>query len=78
MGKFEKLFERFMSSPKDFEYRELVTLLARFGFQEMRKGKTSGSRAAFADAKKNVITLHKPHPEKFLKGYQIGEIIQQL
>jgi|GEM_PF-3814939 len=33
--------------PSDFHYDEMVKLLGHFGFVEIKKGKTSGSRVKF-------------------------------
>jgi hypothetical protein len=40
----EKLIARFLSMPSDFHYDEMVKLLGYFGFVEVKKGKTAGSR----------------------------------
>ncbi|MFC1478575.1 type II toxin-antitoxin system HicA family toxin [Candidatus Margulisiibacteriota bacterium] len=78
MSKQDKLLERFMSKPKDFKYSELKRLLSYFGFSEMSRGKTSGSRGAFVNSNKDIIRLHKPHPKQILKEYQIEYIIDYL
>jgi predicted RNA binding protein YcfA (HicA-like mRNA interferase family) len=78
MSKTEKLIFRLLSIPKDFTWEELTKLLGLFGFVELKKGKTGGSRRKFADEKKNVIILHKPHPGNIVKEYAIRQIITQL
>ncbi len=79
MNKKEKLVERFRSSPNDFSWAELESLLGYFGFEEVRKGKTAGSRRAFVNAStKQIIRLHKPHPGNILKQYQIKEVREVL
>jgi HicA toxin of bacterial toxin-antitoxin, len=78
MSKNEKLVQRLLSIPKDFTWEELVKLLALFGYAELKKGKTGGSRRKFADEKKNLITLHKPHPGNILKGYALKQVIEHL
>ena len=78
MSKIEKLLERFLSNPKDFTWEELVKLLIHFGYFELNKGKTGGSRRKFVDADKNVINIHKPHPGNILKSYAIAQIIEHL
>ena len=78
MSKTEKLLLRLLSIPKDFTWEELTKLLGLFGFVELKKGKTGGSRRKFADDKKNVIILHKPHPGNIVKEYAIRQIITQL
>ena len=42
------------------------------------KGKTSGSRVMFVNEKHGCILLHKPHPQKELKAYQIKQLIEIL
>ena len=46
MSKKEKLIARFLSMPSDFHYDEMVKLLGYYDFQEIKKGKTSGSRVS--------------------------------
>jgi len=60
--------------PADFHYDEMVTLLGYFGFVEIRKGKTSGSRVKFTNADGVPIMLQKPHPNGVLKRYQMKQI----
>ena len=62
----------------DFTWGELIKLLRHFGFIELRKGKTGGSRRKFVDGKQNVINLHTPHPGKVVKEYQLRHIIHRL
>ncbi len=78
MSKIEKLIERLKSEPKDFTWDELTKVLAHFGYSEMKKGKTGGSRRKFIDINNNIISLHKPHPGNILKGYVIKQIIEHL
>ncbi|GMT48757.1 MAG: hypothetical protein IEMM0008_0296 [bacterium] len=62
MSSHNKLLARFLSKPKDFTYDELKRLLKSFDFEEMTKGKTSGSRIVFVQNEANTkIKLHKPH-----------------
>ncbi|MDD3788311.1 MAG: type II toxin-antitoxin system HicA family toxin [Petrimonas sp.] len=74
----EKLIKRFLNIPKDFTYDETVKLLNAFGFYEVQKGKTSGSRVMFANDNKRVIQFHKPHPGNILKPYQMLYIKEKL
>jgi predicted RNA binding protein YcfA (HicA-like mRNA interferase family) len=78
MTRKDKLIKRLLSKPKDFTWNELASLLARLGFEEVKTGKTSGSRRRFVDANGMVITLHKPHPHNTLKQYQLEQIIETL
>jgi hypothetical protein len=78
MSRQEKLIIRLLSVPKDFTWDELVKVLNSFGYEELKGGKTGGSRRRFVDGDKNIITLHKPHPVNIVKGYAIKEIIEHL
>ncbi|MFT6856455.1 MAG: hypothetical protein ACJA0X_002434 [Cyclobacteriaceae bacterium] len=60
--------------PSDFHYNEMVKLLAYHGFNEVKKGKTSGSRVKFESLKGIPIILHKPHPTGIMKKYQLKQI----
>lgn len=77
MGKLEKLIERLKTSPKDFTFDEMQSLLQALGFEFSNKGKTSGSRVKFFRGG-ICISLHKPHPRKELLGYQIKQVIEIL
>lgn len=74
MSRKQKLLDRFLSMPTDFHFDELVRLLKHFGYCEVRKGKTSGSRVKFVNKDGVPIILHKPHPDGILKNYQIRQI----
>jgi hypothetical protein len=79
MAKHKKLLIRFLSKPKDFAYEEMKTLLSGFGYQQLKGGKTSGSRVVFIhDERQHIIRLHKPHPKNFLKRYQLDLIEEEL
>ena len=78
MSKTEKLLQRLLSVPRDFTWDELVNILGLFGYNELKKGKTGGSRRKFTDENKNVIILHKPHPGNVVKLYALKQVITQL
>jgi hypothetical protein len=79
MSRKEKIIQRFLSRPRDFSYDELVALLKILGYEEIKTGRTSGSRRAFTYAATgHIIRLHKPHPGNTLRVYQIDYIIQSL
>lgn len=72
MSKAEKLLNRFLLKPTDFNYDELRKLLRAFGYEEI---KASGSRVSFYNSKtEHIIKLHKPHPKPVLKRYQLDDI----
>jgi len=78
MSKKEKLIARFLTMPSDFHYDEVVKLLGYFGFEEVKKGKTSGSRVKFMNQEGVPIMLHKPHPTGIMKQYQLKQIKEVL
>ncbi len=78
MARIERLIERLLSRPTDFTWEELIKILAYFGYKELKKGKTGGSRRKFADDTKSIISLHEPHPRNILKRYQIDLVIAEL
>ncbi len=78
MSRKEKLVKRFLSQPKDFHFEEVVKLLSYYGFEEIKKGKTSGSRVKFRNPSDAHINLHKPHPSGLMKTYQLKQIKEVL
>ncbi len=78
MGQKEKLIQRLKTKPKDFTFDEAETLLGYLSYVRSNKGKTSGSRVMFISEEHEAILLHKPHPQKELKAYQIKQLIEIL
>jgi predicted RNA binding protein YcfA (HicA-like mRNA interferase family) len=78
MDKQDKLLERLQCRPRDFTWDELTTLLRRLGFQQVRTGRTGGSRRRFVHPNGVMMSLHQPHPGRILKRYQIDQIIETL
>lgn len=79
MSKKDKLIDRLLSRPSDFEYDEAKSLLEKFGYREDNRGRTSGSRVVFINNEtKHIIRFHKPHPGNILKNYQIEQLIEDL
>lgn len=79
MTKIDKLIARLLKKPTDFTWDELVKVLAHYGFDEHTKGKTGGSRRAFVNSElKQIISLHKPHPENTVKRYVIEQVLSTL
>ncbi|GAA5044238.1 hypothetical protein GCM10011506_48060 [Marivirga lumbricoides] len=74
MSKKQKLIDRFLSMPADFHYDEMVKLLGYFGFEEVKIGKTSGSRVKFENSEGVPVMLHKPHPSGIMKKYQMKQV----
>jgi predicted RNA binding protein YcfA (HicA-like mRNA interferase family) len=79
MSKIEKLIVKFLGSPKNLTWDELVKIMSHYGFTEItKKGKTGGSRVKFANDDKDIINLHKPHPGNIVKPYLIKQIKEKL
>ena len=79
MGQKEKLIEKLKSSPKSFTFDDAETLLGFFSYYRSNKGKTSGSRVSFSSSGHQAkILLHKPHPQKELREYQVKQLRQLL
>ena len=78
MGQKDKLIQRLKSKPKDFTFDDAETLLRYFDYFRSNKGKTSGSRVMFINEQYGSILLHKPHPQKELKGCYIKQLIEIL
>jgi hypothetical protein len=75
MTKARKILDRFLSRPKDFTFGELKTLLSDLGYQEVKAGKTSGSRVTFYNREiDDLIKLHKPHPSSVVNRCYLDEI----
>ena len=70
MGKKDILIERFLSMPKDFEQREMDTLMNQCGCARNNRGRTSGSAIEYVhQATQRVFTYHRPHPGNIIKPY---------
>jgi len=79
MSAHDKLLRRFLSKPKDFTVSELKSLLRGFGYKEIKTGTTAGSRSAFyCEERSHIIRLHRPHPDRALKRYQLDLIEEEL
>ena len=78
MGQKEKLIQRLKSKPKDFTFNDAETLLKYLDSIRSNKGKTSGSRVMFVNDEHGIILLHKPHPQKELKDYQVKQLLEIL
>lgn len=78
MGTREKLVERLKRLPTDFTFDEAARLLSLFGYKMSNKGMTSGSRVSFCSSGKTPVMLHRPHPQKELKGYAVKQLLSEL
>lgn len=78
MSRKDKAVERLLSIPSDLTWDELVKALTTFGFSEITKGKTAGSRRKFVNADSDFILLHKPHPANVVKKYALKQVVEFL
>jgi len=77
MSKKEKLKKRLQAKPRDFTFDEVETLLLSLDFEKSNKGKTSGSSVEFILDDISIL-IHKPHPRKELKPYQVKQVLNTL
>ena len=75
MTQKDKLIKRLKTRPKDFTFEEAEALLLYLNYVRTDKGKTSGSRVMFVHDEQKPIMLHKPHPRKELKAYQVKQLL---
>ncbi len=79
MSAKEKLIKRFKNQPTDFTFDELMRLFTILGFEPNNKGATSGSRVGLIHLEKKLsYTIHKPHPDRFIKSYVLRQLTQYL
>lgn len=78
MSQKDKLIAKLKASPKDFTYDDAETLLGLLEYVQSNKGKTSGSRVVFYRDGYAPILLHRPHPQKELKQYQVKQLLEML
>ncbi len=75
----DKLIKRFRKQPTDFTFDELMRLFTILGFESNNKGATSGSRVGLVHVEKKLsYTIHKPHPDRFIKSYVMRQLFQYL
>lgn len=79
MGKKDTLTARLLSMPKDFEQREMGTLMGQCECVRNNPGRTSGSAIqCIHQATQRVFAYHRPHPGNILKPYILRAAIQFL
>lgn len=79
MSRSNKLLKRFLSRPANFTSGEMSRLFRGFGYQELKAGKTAGSRVAFINPESgHIIRLHRPHPARVMKKYQMDLLEEAL
>ncbi len=78
MSQKDKLIQRLKSKPRDFTFDEAETLLKYLDYVPSDKGHTSGSRVIFTSKCHAPVLLHKPHPQKELREYQVKQLVEIL
>ena len=78
MSQKDKLIKKLKTLPKDFTFEDAETLLKYLDYLRSHKGKTSGSRVVFYRDGFPPILMHKPHPQKELKVYQVRQLLELL
>jgi len=72
----QKLIERFKTKPKNFTWKETITLCQSLGFSEIQG---SGSRVKFFHERLDfVICIHRPHPSTIVKEYVLRQLLDTL
>lgn len=79
MGKKDMLIERLLRMPKDFEQREMDTLMKQCGCVRSNRGRTSGSAIQYTHKETGyTFTYHHPHPGNTLLPYVLKTAIRFL
>lgn len=78
MARREKLVARLRRRPRDFRWDELVQLLMSLGYEEIKAGKTGGSRRRFMHPSGPLLSFHEPHPGSIVKLYVVDELLRVL
>jgi len=76
MSKRQKVLERLLAKPLDFEWNELRSLMESLGYRLQTSG---GSGRKFVNPETNgALFIHEPHPAKVLKLYQVNDAVDFL
>ncbi|WP_184216574.1 type II toxin-antitoxin system HicA family toxin [Granulicella aggregans] len=76
MSTHKKALRRLASSPKDFTWQELVTLMTGLSFDLVKAG--GSGRKFIHPITGGTLFLHQPHPANVLKAYQVRDAIELL
>lgn len=76
MSKSQKIVERLLSRPSDFEWRERKLVMETFGY-DLKKTGGSGRKFIHPETRATLF-IHEPHPARILKAYQVKDAIQFL
>ncbi len=65
--------------PASIKWAKIKSLLLYLGYEQIKTGKTGGSRRKFYHKEKNdLIICHKPHPEPTVDKGCLSDIVQHL
>lgn len=81
MSKHDKVLKRILSKPvpADITWNQLKGVLFSLGYEEVKTGKTGGSRRRFFHKGKDaLITLHEPHPSSIVKKGCLSDVVTHL
>lgn len=79
MSTKKKLLDRLKNLPTDFEIDELDRLMKQLHCEKRTRGATSGSAIAYVHIPtKRTWNAHSPHPENYLKKYQMKSVLKFL
>ena len=66
-------------TPADFRYSDLKKIMSSFGYVELQKGATSGSRVRFYNSStEDSLLLHKPHPGDVMVKGSVESVVKHL
>ena len=80
MSTIDKLIERMLTKPKDFDEADLDKVLAHFHYRK-RNAKSGGSGLKYVREDGSILNFHSPHSpkgEKSLKEYVVKDTIDEL
>lgn len=78
MSRKEKLLEKLRAkpAPADFTWRELVRLMAGFGY--ILKKQNGSKRIFYNKSTGRLLSLHEPHPANVIKQYCVKDVVKHL
>ena len=74
MASIEKLIERLRALPKDLSFHEAARILKSLEYNEVKTGKTAGSRVRFEKKNGKKYTMHKPHPTSIVRSPDVKRL----
>jgi len=81
MSKHEKNLLKLSATPvpAQFKWDELTGVLKHLGYEQLKTGKSGGSRRKFYHKQKNdLISCHEPHPSPDVDKGCISDVVDHL